>query len=254
MPFSVPDDATAIHKTAWVVAVLESGGSEAKDGAKIGENEAIALSQRPVWIEAPLRAALAGIQVILTAPDPELEAFLASQGATLSHGVANSSTDAVIVVPEDTFTTGVLPAVSPADWSALFNHVCAGGRAVVLRQTAAPEEIDEFPVIQRNKNTADFLFAEARTRVPSLQDPNGLGPALVYAVVEDALRAGDRVLLWGYPDSSGVRAVAVVERSLGDGTLVVCEVELSDRLGPSAPNCDPVCQNLAVALIRSEKQ
>jgi len=217
-------------------------------------DETVALSQRSLLLATPPRNSLNGVRVVLPVSDTELEAFLREQGASVSTDPYEPAAgDTILVAEADATTSSTQEEGRPAlpDWTTIIDHVRSGGRAVVLRQTASPENLPEFPHIEKLKNTTDWLFPSAGSGLPAILNPNSLSPALVYGVDAEPANDGDRdrVLLYGCPDSSGARATAVLARHVGDGLLIVCQMELRDRLAEDSPHSDPVCQQLFVALV-----
>jgi hypothetical protein len=75
---------------------------------------------------------------------------------------------------------------------------------------------------------------------------NGPAPALVNSMKIDNAQ---QVLLFGYPDSSGRSVPAVVAQKVGGGEVVICLMNLKERLSRRARYTDPACRRLVVDLI-----
>lgn len=199
----------------------------------------LALSQRTLRLAPRARAALSGRGVILIPNDPAVRAFLQQEGAVVFDRLEAAPEDATILIPEHE------EALSDEVWDQVVRRVESGAVAILLRATEGLRP--GWPEVYRLPHSTDYLFAASGSGLPDLRDPNGLEPALCYAVGPDSSR--DRVLMYGYPDSSGTPAAAVLARPLGRGTVICCQVELAGRLAEGDAHADPFCQELVTRLI-----
>jgi hypothetical protein len=199
----------------------------------------LALSQRTLRFAPRTRAGLNGIKVALTSSDPAIQAFLQQQGAMVFDRLEAAPEDATILVSQRD------GALLDEVWGPAVRRVESGAVAILLRATEGLRP--GLPEVYRLPHSTDYLFAASGSGLPDLRDPNGLEPALGYAVRPDPSR--DRVLMYGYPDSSGTPATAVLARPLGRGIVVCCQVELAGRLAEGDAHTDPFCQALLTRLI-----
>jgi hypothetical protein len=199
----------------------------------------LASTYRPMSFVISRYHSLHRTEITVVSDNRELERFLLEESATL-HSISSPPPprDIIVVAASNSNKATI-------DWPALLERVNRGGRLIVLGRS--PGKMPGLPEVVTPSHTTDYLFAAEGLHLPDITDPNGLAPALRFALENDDSK--DRTLMYGYPDSSGRPVTAISSRKHGDGVIVSCQVELAGRLAADSDHRDPFCRDLLIRLI-----
>jgi hypothetical protein len=231
---SIPGDIslTSTGTSLWLVALLEK------------EDKPIAMSQREIRVHQPISSlALEGTNIWLTHENPEIQKNLLDTGAKIiKPDNTNKVPFTIIVPPSDKFP------LARDEWDRVTRMVEKGARCVVLRTKEIPDAWPLLPGITKLKNATDYLFPGKDISLSPVKEMNGPEPVLQYSI--EGLDDSGRILLYGYPDSSGKAAIAGYTRPYGKGTITFLQIELENRLGNHTPHNDPVGNQILVDILR----